>query len=174
MRRFGGVLATAAAAAALAGCGEEERPQPLRASGTAVALTLEWPGAQPWALITYQREDGRRCHAIGTLTPAGPRLLSRPDVPLGDALAYGRTPCLGKDPQSVSVTVRSAPGGAGQLVGGLAARGVKALRIGDQRVRPNARGAFLVHRAGGATGDTLRVESRSGREVAHPLRTSTW
>lgn len=174
MRKFGGVLATAVTAAGLAGCGEEERPQPLRANSPAVALTLEWPGAAPWALITYEREDGRRCHAMGTITPAGPRLLSRPDVPLGEALSFGRTPCLGKDQRSVSLSVRQAPGGAGQLIGGLAAPGVRTLQIGDQRVHPARNGAFLLHRAGGATTERVRVETRNGRAVTHPLRTSSW
>ena len=168
------MLATAVTTAALAGCGEEERPQPLRANSPTVALTLEWPGAAPWALITYQRDDGRRCHAIGTLTPHGPRLIDRPEIALGEALSYGRTPCLGRHSKSVSLSVRAAPGGNGQLIGGLAATGVRTLQIGDQRVRPQANGAFLLHRAGGATSERVRVETRGGHASEHPLRTSAF
>jgi hypothetical protein len=166
------VLAATVMAVVPAGCGEEERPQPLRANSPAVALTLEWPGAAPWALITYQRDDGRRCHAIGTLTPAGPRLLDHPDMPLDQALTAGRTPCLGKAHGSVSLSVRAAPGGNGQLIGGLAEPGVRTLQIGDQRVHPAANGAFLLHRAGGAMTASMRVETRGGHASEQPLRTS--
>lgn len=162
MSRLAVSLAAIATAMVFAGCGEEERPLPPEANTPRVALTLDWPGVAPWALITFVRQDGSRCAALGTLTKAGPRVLGALGLDLASGLAT-RGRCL--DPKgSVLVDVDESPGREVQVVGGLAAEGVVRLRIAGQVVRPRENGAFLLITNGAqALGRTLVVERHGGR-----------
>jgi hypothetical protein len=145
MKRFCGVVAAAALSMNAAGCGEEQRSAPPQVGSPKVAATLEWPGQRPWALITYHRTDGRPCHALGVLTAAGPRLIARPNDSLSVGLQRYRGHCLEpREGRGISIDAEKAPGGAGALVGGVAAPSVRRVTIAGQHVRPGKDGSFLM------------------------------
>ncbi len=165
MKKTGSVLASLLLASAAAGCAGQERQtfEPPRAHSSQVAMTVSYPGVEPWALITYEGMSGKRCHALGTLTGTGPRVLRAPAQPLDAGLAdAGR--CLGTS--SVSLDVSTGAGGAVRVVGGIAASGVKRVVVGGERIRPGRSGAFLVTQSSDARlGDSVElVWSSGGRE----------
>ena len=161
------MLAAVALAVGLAGCGEEERPLPPTANTPKVALTVNWPGVQPWALITYTRQDGERCAALGSLTTAGPRVLGA----LGQDLTTGLTTrgeCL---TSRVLIDVEANTGRELQVVGGIAAPEVKRLRVAGQVVRPKKDGTFLLIHADPAhrLGTEVEVVLRGGSRTSVPF-----
>lgn len=171
LRRIGTVGAVAMAAAALGACGEEKRTGSGPAlSSTRVAMTADFPGFAPFALITYRDADGRRCHALGSVTPNGPRVMGALGAALADGLKHRGT-CLDDRDRDVSFQV----GGGGrspQLVGGIVRAGVTRVVVGGQRVRPRPGGEFLVvHPAdAGALGDDIELEYNAGGNRKVPLR----
>ena len=155
MRRIGGICAAVVLATTSAACGGSDEERAPEAMATKVALTLTWPGVAPWALITYTGAHGARCAALGSITRDGPRVLRAVDKPLATALpAHGR--CLDGSSGPVVLEVAQSEGREVQIVGGLAERGVKRLRVAGQTVRPDRHGAFLLIHADGA--DTLGRE----------------
>lgn len=168
-----GAAAVAAAAALAAGCGEEERADAGPAmSSPRVAMTVTYPGYQPFALISYRDRRGRRCHGLGTLTRKGPRLLGALDASLADALSRGGA-CMGPDSGDVSVQVRQVGRGSVRLVGGVVREGVTRVVVAGQRIRPRAGGEFLVAQpaAAGSLGSEIQLEYRAGGHRRVPLRT---
>lgn len=163
MRKRAGLLLSLAVAAGGAGCGDErETLEPPRAQSSRVALTVSYPGLAPWALITYQTRAGERCHALGTLTTAGPRVLGAADEPLETALA-GNGRCLDRGHAAVSLDVSDGARGAVRIVGGLVARGVRRLVVAGERVRPSRSGAFLVSQpSSSALGESVHLVYESG------------
>jgi hypothetical protein len=173
MRHAAAALLALIAAGALAGCGDEaESEAPIRQVVPHVALTLDYPGHSPWALITYRSDAGRRCHALGTLTAEGPRLLGLPHQPLGLALS-GQGRCLAPS-RPVSLQV-SDPGRneSMRVIGGLARRDVARVTIAGQRIRPTAGGGFLIVQPvdAGSLGKAMRVQLRDGRRLRLALAT---
>ena len=155
--------AMAVLATGLGACGEEDAKEAPLASAPKVALTLNWPGVAPWALITYTREDGERCAAIGSLTKDGPQVLDSGGLPLTSALA-ARGRCLDRRRGPVFVQVAQSAGREVQIIGGLAEKGIKELRLAGQTVVPDRHGAFLLIHADGADslGDQFTVRYRGG------------
>ena len=170
LRSLGTITAALALAGAGAGCGEEPVPEaPPKAQSSRVALTVSYPGSSPWALITYEAADGRPCHAFGTLTKDGPRVLGAPDVPLEQALAGGGR-CL-RD-RSVSLATATGAGGDVRVVGGIAAPGVRRVVVGGERIRPSKSGAFLVVQpASGALGRDVELVFSGGARERVPAET---
>ena len=162
MKTVWAALPVALITAGMTGCGgEEERLAPLEPNSTRVALTVDYPGSAPMALITY-RSLGRRCHALGTLTAHGPRVLADQKAPLTAALQR-LGGCLDTgSPVSVQV---SGGGTRLRVAGGLASPDVVRVRLAGQRVKPGRGGAFLVAWPSG-TGDV-------GRAVEVQLRDGT-
>jgi hypothetical protein len=171
LRRIGTVGAVAMAAAALGACGEEERTGVAPAlSSTRVAMTADFPGFAPFALITYRDAAGRRCHALGSVTPNGPRVIGALGSALADGLARRGT-CLDARDRDVSFQV----GGGGRtprLVGGIVRAGVTRVVVGGHKVRPRPGGEFLVvHPAdAGALGDDIQLQYHAGGHRKVPLR----
>jgi hypothetical protein len=163
MRWFGGICAAAVLATGLGACGDNDAKQAPQASAPKVALTLSWPGVPPWALITYTREDGERCAAIGRLTGDGPRVLDSGDEPLATALA-SRGRCLDRSKGPVFLQVAQSAGREVQIIGGLAGKGIKELQVAGQTVIPDRQGAFLlIHADGpGSLGESFTVRYRGG------------
>ena len=171
LRRIGTAGAVAIAAAGLAACGEQERAAsgPVLSSSR-VAMTADFPGYAPFALITYRDAEGRRCHALGSVTPNGPRVIGALGDRLADGLArVGR--CLDATDGDVSVQVQAAGRGAPRLVGGIVRAGVTRVVVGGRRVRPRPGGEFLVvHPAdAGALGDEIELEYHAGGHRKVPL-----
>lgn len=171
LRRIGIAGVAAIAAAALAACGEEEQlgSGPVLSS-TRVAMTADFPGFAPFALITYRDAEGRRCHALGSVTPNGPRVIGA----LGDNLSSGLTRrgmCLDARDGDVSVQVQAAGRGAPRLVGGIVRAGVTRVVVGGRKVRPRPGGEFLVvHPAdAGPLGDDIGLEYHAGGRRRVPL-----
>jgi hypothetical protein len=161
-----GTLVTALALGAGAtACGEEAAPSDTPRSASAkVELTMSLPGGgAPLALITYQGDGGRTCHALGTLTTRGPRVLDALDQPLETGL--GRSGhCLGG--HGVSLATARVGGGELRVLGGLAAKGVRRVVVGGERVRPSRSGAFLVAQRspGSLSGDVELIYAGGGHE----------
>ncbi len=154
MQRGWAALPLALMIVGLTACGgEEERLAALEPNSARVALTVDYPGSAPLALITY-RAGGRRCHALGTVTDQGPRVLGD-RAPLYRALER-RGGCLGRAHPLVSVQLSDRRSRPLRVLGGLARHDVIRLRIAGQRVRPDRGGAFLVGWPAG-TGDAGRV-----------------
>jgi hypothetical protein len=172
LRRISTAGATAIAAVALAACGEEQRSDGGPALGSPrVAMTADYPGYAPFALVTYRDARGRRCHGLASVTPHGPRVMGA----LGDSLADGlarRGRCLGADDGDVSVQVADPGRGAPRLVGGIVRAGVVRVVVGGQRVRPRPGGEFLVvHPAGaGRLGAEIELRYRAGGHRRLPLK----
>jgi hypothetical protein len=166
-----GALATAAVLAVLAGgCGKDERPEPLQAHSAQVAATLSWPGYAPLALITFRDAGGRRCHALGTLTADGPRVLGAAALPLSDALTRAQH-CLDAGHRVLSLQSVPAADGAMRLVGGIASARVREIVVGDQRLKPRANGGFLaLIPAGEPLGASVEVDFTGGDRRRFPLR----
>jgi CBS domain-containing protein len=157
------------AATGVAGCGTtEERLVPPDLNSPQVALTVDYPGAAPLALITY-RSRRVRCHALGTMTARGARLLGQLGKPVSQALPrHGR--CLDAAHPVVSLQVGDA-GNALRAVGGITRDDVVRVAVAGQRVRPRD-GAFLVAfpASAGAVGQVVRVQLRDGRRLRLPLQ----
>ena len=164
------MLATALAlAATAAACGEEPAPaEAPRASSARVELTLSLPGGgAPLALITYQGNGGRTCHALGTLTTQGPRVLDALDQPLEAGLARAGHCLSGK---GISLATARAGGGELRVVGGMAAKGVRRIVVGGERVRPSRSGAFLVaQRGAGSQREDVELIYAGGGHERVPL-----
>ncbi|HEX8086222.1 MAG TPA: hypothetical protein VF529_18155 [Solirubrobacteraceae bacterium] len=173
-------LAVTAGAAAIAGaglsaCGEEQRERPVPALSSArVAMTADYPGYAPFALITYRDAKGRRCHGLGSVTPDGPRVMGALDDSLIDGLT-ARGKCLSATGQDVSLQVRPAGRGAPRIVGGIAREGVTRVVVAGQSVRPRRGGEFLVVQptGTGALGDEIELEYHAGHHRRLPLRLVT-
>ena len=159
------------AAVALGACGGEERDQTAPALSSArVAMTANYPGYAPFALITYRDAEGRRCHGLGSVTPEGPRVMGA----LGDDLTEGLTnrgKCLSANGRDVSLQVRRAGAGAPRIVGGIVREGVTRIVIAGQAVRPRRGGEFLVVQPAdaGALGDEIELEYTAGHHRRLPL-----
>jgi hypothetical protein len=170
MRRIGGICAAAFIAMALAACGEEDKAGVAQASAPKVAMTLSWPGVPPWALITYTRGDGTRCAAIGSLTDQGPQVVNSREKTLAAALAaHGR--CLDRKRGPVFVQVEQSSGREVQILGGLADKGIRKLKVAGQTVVPDRHGAFLLIHADGADslGTSFTVEYRGGAKSSFAM-----
>ena len=170
--RVVGTTGAMAMALALPACGEEEREDtPPALSSARVALTAEYPGYQPFALITYRDPAGRRCHGLGSVTPDGPRVMGA----LGDSLTEGLTAngtCLTATGRDVSVQVRKAGGrGAPRIVGGIVRAGVTRVVVAGQAIRPRSGGEFLVVQPAdsGVLGDDIELEYAAGTQKTVPL-----
>lgn len=160
------------AAASLAACGEEDRPEVRPAVSSArVAMTVSYPGLAPFALITYRDRAGRPCHGLGRLTAGGPRVIGAVGATLADGLAR-RGRCLRPDGDDVSLQVRSAGPGAPRLVGGIVRPGVTRVVVAGQAVRPRPGGEFLVAQPAdaGSLGDEVELEYRAGGHRRLPLK----
>jgi len=155
----------------LTACGdEEERLATPDVNSARVALTVDFPGSAPLALITY-RQAGRRCHALGTVTDEGPRVLGAAGGPLYAALQR-HGDCLAAPRGLVSVQTSARGSRPLRVVGGLARHDVVRVRVAGQRVRPGRGGAFLVGWPAG-TGDAGRmveVQLRDGTRHRVPLQ----
>jgi hypothetical protein len=163
MRWFGSVCAAAVLATTLGACGQDKKAAVKTAHASKVALTIDWPGVAPWALITYTGGEDKRCAALGRITGGGPRVLGALDLPLNAALA-ARGRCLDHRTRPVLLEIRESDGREARIIGGLADRGVKRLRIAGQTVRPNRDGAFLLLHADAATtlGRDVKIEFHGG------------
>ena len=162
--KFGTLVAALALGAVATGCGEEPAPVDTpRAASAKVELTVSVPGGAPLALITYEGNGGRTCHALGALTAQGPRVLDALDQPLEAGLTRSGH-CLRGG--GVSLATARAAGGQLRVVGGMAAKGVRRVVVGGERVRPSRSGAFLVaQRAPGSlSGDVELIYAGGGSE----------
>ncbi|MDQ3741457.1 MAG: hypothetical protein M3389_11010, partial [Actinomycetota bacterium] len=93
-RPLASTAVAALAAVVLSACGEEQREDTSpRLSSPRVAITANYPGYAPFALITYTDGAGRRCHSLGSLTADGPRVMGALEQPLAAGLA-ARGTCL--------------------------------------------------------------------------------
>lgn len=164
----GTVIAALGPGAAAVGCGEDQAPAATaRSHSSQVALTVAYPGFAPWALITYEDAGGRRCHTFGTLTSHGPRVLGD-SRPLEAAVA-GSGRCLGRG-GPVSLAISEGAGGSVRVVGGIAARGVRRIIVGGERIRPSRSGAFLVAQPSARSlGTGVEVRFRGGGRARVPL-----
>lgn len=172
LRVVGTAGAVAMAAAALSACGGEEREDTKPAlSSPRVAMTADYPGYAPFALITYRDGAGRRCHGLASVTPEGPRVMGALDQSLTDGLAQ-RGRCLGADDRDVSLQVRKAGRGAPRIVGGIVRAGVTRVVVAGQKVRPRPGGEFLVVQPvdAGSLGEEIALEYHAGRHRRLPLR----
>jgi hypothetical protein len=167
---MGAICAAAVLSVGLGACGEDEKSLGAEASSPKVAMTLSWPGVPPWALITYTRGDGQRCAAIGSLTDQGPQVLNSRETSLTAALAaHGR--CLDRKRGPVFLQVQPSAGREVQVIGGLAEKGIKQLKVAGQTVVPDRHGAFLLIHADGADtlGDSFTVEYRGGAKSSFAM-----
>jgi hypothetical protein len=168
--RRGAIAAALAVAIGCAGCGEQERTIEQAATSPRVALSIDYPGYAPWALIVFRDERNRRCHALGAITKQGPRALERTDIPLADGLIRsGR--CVERDDLDVSLQMRRPGKGGPRVVGGLARDGVRRVRIAGRTVRPRRDGSFLLVLPAGAdrVGRTVGLEYGGGHRRKLPL-----
>ena len=155
---------------ASAGCGAEKQTTPPAANSARVALTLDYPGYAPWALIVYRDERDRSCHAIGTITREGPRVVDRIAVPLTEALTAGGH-CIDAKDRDVSIQVRRGAAGGPRLVGGIVRRGVRRVNVAGRTVRPRRDGTFLLALPPSAdsVGTTVGLEYHRGHRRKLPL-----
>ena len=169
--RVGTLGAAAFAAAALSACGAEEKTEtPPALSSPRVAMTVNYPGYAPFALITYRDAAGLRCHGIGSVTPDGPRVMGALGLTLSDGLAQ-RGKCMRADDNDVSLQIRNAGAGAPRIVGGIVRDGVTKVIVAGQRVDPRPTGEFLVVQPAGAgtLGSAVELEYRAGVVRRLPL-----
>jgi hypothetical protein len=160
-----------AMALALPACGGEEREDtPPALSSARVAMTVEYPGYQPFALITYRDPAGRRCHGLGSVTPQGPRVMGALDNSLTEGLTTRGT-CLAVGGRDISVQVRKAGRGAPRIVGGIVREGVTRIVVAGQTIRPRRGGEFLFVQPpdAGALGDDIELEYTAGQHRRLPL-----
>lgn len=171
MRTVPAAWALGVVLAGLSGCGDApERAVAPEVNSARVALTVDYPGSAPLALITY-RAAGRRCHALGRLTASGARALAEPGAPLDGALER-RGVCLDGAAEPVSVELSAEGSGPLRAAGGLARRDVVRIRVAGQRARPGRDGAFLVAwpSDAGDAGSIVEVTLRDGSRQRVPLQ----
>ena len=171
--RVGTIGAAAIAAAGLSACGAEEQTEtPPALSSPRVAMTVNYPGYAPFALITYRDAEGRRCHGIGSVTADGPRVMGALGLDLTQGLAE-RGKCMRAEDNDVSLQIRKAGVGAPRIVGGIVRDGVTKVIVAGQRVDPRPSGEFLVVQPAGAgtLGSAVELEYRAGTVRRLPLDT---